>query len=78
MKIKMKCFATLSADGVCDWKGSTEHEIESGETVRQLVGRLNLPEKDVKIVFLNGRQADGDSVLHDGDQLALAPSVGGM
>jgi len=78
MKITMKCFATLADGQACDWKESTTHEVSNGQTVGDLVQRLALPREDVHIVFVNGKRAGLDTVLHDGDRLGLAPATGGM
>jgi molybdopterin converting factor small subunit len=78
MKVKLKCFAELSEGDVCDFTGSDQYEISEGETVESLVDRLGMPKEEIKIIFLNNKIADFDAVLHDGDQLGLAPPVGAM
>jgi molybdopterin converting factor small subunit len=78
MKINLKCFATLSEHETCDYKDSKEYEISNGETVKGLVNHLGISEEEAKIVFVNGKKMDLDAVLHDGDQVGLAPATGGM
>ena len=78
MKVNLKCFAELSDGDVCDFTGSDEYEISEGDTVESLLDRLGMPKEEVKIIFLNNKIVDFDSVLHDGDQLGLAPPVGAM
>ncbi|MBS3756898.1 MAG: MoaD/ThiS family protein [Desulfobacterales bacterium] len=78
MKVHLKCFATLAEGDVCDFRDSVQNEIIEGETVNALVERLGLPKKDVKIIFVNNKVAAFDTVLKDGDQVALSPPVGGM
>ncbi len=78
MKVHLKCFATLAEGDVCDFRESAQNEIAEGETVNALVERLGLPRKDIKIIFVNNKTASFDTVLKDGDQVALSPPVGGM
>jgi len=78
MKVNLKCFAELSDGDVCDFTGSDEYEISEGDTVESLLDRLGMPKEEIKIIFLNNKIVGFDSVLHDGDQLGLAPPVGAM
>jgi molybdopterin converting factor small subunit len=76
MKVNLKCFAELSEGDVCDFTGSDQYEISEGDTVESLVDRLRMSKEEIKIIFLNNKIVD--AVLHDGDQLGLAPPVAGM
>ncbi len=78
MKVNLKCFAVLSEGDVCDFTGSDQYEISEEETVKSLLDRLGMPKEEIKIIFLNNKIVDFDAVLHDGDQLGLAPPVGAM
>ena len=78
MKISLKCFAKLSEANVCDFRDGDDREISEGETVRSLIKRLGFPLEDIKIVFVNGKKVDLDTVLSNGDRLGLAPASGGM
>ncbi|NIN00745.1 MAG: MoaD/ThiS family protein [candidate division Zixibacteria bacterium] len=78
MKISLKCFAKLSEGDVCDFTGSDQHEIPEGETIKGLLTQLGLPQQEIKVVFVNHKVSDFDTVLHDGDQVGLAPPVGAM
>ena len=78
MKISLKCFAKLSEANVCDFRDGDDREVSEGETVRSLIKRLGFPLEDIKIVFVNGKKVDLDTVLIDGDRLGLAPASGGM
>jgi molybdopterin converting factor small subunit len=49
-----------------------------GQTVEDLVQLAGISKEDVKIAFVNSRVVDLDTVLSDGDQVGLAPAVGGM
>ena len=78
MKIGLKCFATLADADTCDYKNSTAKTLPDGSTVRKLLIQEAIHEKDVKLIFVNGRKASLDTVLKNGDQVGLAPAVGGM
>ena len=78
MKVNLKCFSKLVNEETCDYKDSTPYELDDGQSVEDLVSRAGLVKEDIKIVFVNSRKVDFDTVLTDGDQVGLAPSVGGM
>jgi glycosyltransferase involved in cell wall biosynthesis len=73
-----KCFSKLANAETCDYKGSTPYELGNGQSVEDLIVRAGIAREDVKIVFVNSRKVDFDTVLADGDNVGLAPSVGGM
>lgn len=52
-------------------------DVEEGMTVRDLLRSLQVPEEDVKILFLNGIHASGDEILKDGDRIGVFPPVAG-
>jgi sulfur-carrier protein len=78
MKISLKCFAKLSEADVCDFRDGDDREVSEGETARGLIKQLGFPLEDIKIVFVNGKIVDLDTVLKDGDRLGLSPATGGM
>ena len=78
MKVNLKCISKLVNAETCDYKSSTPYELGNGQSVEDLVGRAGIAREDVKIVFVNSRKVDFDTVLADGDNVGLAPSVGGM
>jgi len=78
MKVNLKCFAQLVKENVCDYKGSTPHELPEDSSVNDLINRLGLPREDIKVIFVNNTIVSADTVLRDGDNLALAPVTGGM
>jgi molybdopterin converting factor small subunit len=45
--------------------------------VRDLVKMFNIPEKEVKLVFINGVKKDLDTRLGQNDRVGLFPPVGG-
>ena len=78
MKVNLKCFSNLVNVDTCDYKDSTAYDLAEGQTVEDLVQLAGIPREDVKIVFVNNRIVDFETVLSGGDQVGLAPAVGGM
>lgn len=52
-------------------------ELPDGATVTRLIQQLELPEEDVKLIFVNGIIRERDYPLSDGDELGIFPPVGG-
>ena len=78
MRVNLKCFSTLVNPEGCDFNQSTAYDLEDGQTLDDLAQRAGIDKKDVKIAFVNSRIVGFDTVLSDGDQVGLAPAVGGM
>jgi molybdopterin converting factor small subunit len=78
MRIELKCFATLVDPDSCNYRDSTSYVLADGQTVEDLVQHAGLAREDIKIAFVNSRIVNFDTVLSDGDQVGLAPAVGGM
>ena len=73
MPITVKLFASLRT-------GRFEMETRDyapGMTGLTIVRGIGLPEKDIRLVFINGRHASLTDPLSDGDTLALFPPIGG-
>jgi molybdopterin converting factor small subunit len=52
--------------------------LNEGDTVGVLAEQIGLPLKFVRLVFVNGEQADLDTVLADGDSVFFPPAgIGG-
>jgi hypothetical protein len=43
-----------------------------------LLKEIKIPKRDVKLIFVNSKYADFQTVLHPGDLVGLAPPTGGM
>ncbi len=52
-------------------------ELSQGATVKDLIGELELPEEQVKVIFVNGTVRKEDHHLSDGDEVGVFPPVGG-
>ncbi len=73
MQITVKLFATLREGR---FKVSSL-ELISGTEVGQVADQLKIPREDLALIFVNGRDAELDHVLKEGDTLSLFPPVGG-
>jgi molybdopterin converting factor small subunit len=78
MKVTMKCFATLSEDGKCNFNDGTDYQLGDGQTVEDLIEAAGLQKEEVKIAFVNSKKVGLDSVLSEGDRIGFAPATGGM
>ncbi len=60
-------------------KAATEFQVEArpGLTVKDVVDEGDIPAQDVRIVLVNGRTAELDSPLSDGDRVGLFPAISG-
>lgn len=72
--IDIKLFASLSKKTP---EPSERYPIEPGMTVRELIDRLEVPENEAKLIFINGRKGELTSVLKNGDRVGIFPPVGG-
>ena len=78
MKVELNLYATLARylpDAVK--QAGNRIEVESGTTVADLMRQLNVPEGQVKLVFINGTHAGPQSLLQDGCRVGVFPPVGG-
>ena len=78
MKLHVKCFASLAKTDDCRYDEKTEHEIEDGATVEMLMEQMGIPDKNIKITFVNGIAADRHRRLNDGEAVTFVPPSGGM
>ena len=49
----------------------------AGSTVRDLLQLFEVPEAEVKLVFINGVRKDLNAVLSENDRVGMFPPVGG-
>ena len=78
MNVSLKCFSKLVNPDTCEFNESTTYDLDEGHTVEDLVQRAGIDREEVKIAFVNSRIVDLDTTLSEGDQVGLAPAVGGM
>jgi sulfur-carrier protein len=48
-----------------------------GATVREIMLRLGIPQEHPNILLVNGKQANPDTVLQDGETVAIFPPLAG-
>ena len=78
MIIYLALFALLSQyqpDGQ-GGRGARPMDVADGATVGDLIARIGLPDGP-RTVFINGRRADDDQPLCNGDRLAIFPPIAG-
>ena len=73
MQVIVKLFATLR-QGRFD---IDTFDLPPQTKVIDVIERIGIPQKEVTLIFINGRHGDFSSELHEGDTLALFPPVGG-
>ena len=78
MKVNIKCFSSLSDQFDCRYDKEVPIELEQGDTVHGAIEKMRIPDRKVKITFLNNQIVDIDRPLKDGDRLTLVPATGGM
>ena len=78
MNVDLKCFSTLANMDTCRIDVRRTYKISNGHTVEDIVRDAGIIRENVRIAFVNGRLAEFDTILSEGDRIALAPAVGGM
>ena len=78
MKVDVKCFAGLTGGETCTYQEATTYELDNGNNVNDLLDRVDLPSEDVSLVLVNGKKANADTALSEGDRVGFFPAVGGM
>jgi len=77
VKIEVKLFATFAFYLPETSAGSATLEVTTQSTVRQVVTLLGVPDEMPAIILVNGRDADPEQVLEDGDVVAMFPPLAG-
>ncbi|MBE0451385.1 MAG: MoaD/ThiS family protein [Clostridia bacterium] len=73
MVVKVRLFATLRVD-----RGrELMVELDDEYTARAIIDELDIEEKDVAILMINGRDGLLDTILKTGDVVSIFPPVGG-
>jgi molybdopterin converting factor small subunit len=77
MIISINSFLSLHNGDSC----GHDHAVSFGSetfTVKTLADHVQIPDQNIVLVFVNGRRAEIDRHLADGDRVAFVPAVGGM
>jgi len=78
MRFKVKLFATLVVYVPSAKPGvSFEIELPNGSSLSDLMNRLNLPQREAQLIFVNGRMQPLDYQLQDNDEVGIFPPIGG-
>lgn len=73
MKIKVRLFATLRVG-----RGKELHlELDDGNSTSEIINKLGIPEDEVAILLINGRDGLLSTELKDEDVVSIFPPVGG-
>jgi sulfur-carrier protein len=78
MKVEIALFASLSQYHP-DGQGGRDprtYTLDETTSVADIIEKFGLPDQP-RVVFLNGRHAPEDTVLAEGDRLAIFPPVAG-
>ncbi len=73
MEFKVRLFATLRKDRGRELMVTLPDEY----TARAVIDELDIEEKDVAILMINGRDGLLDTILKEGDVISIFPPVGG-
>ena len=78
VRVKVRLFATL-VSYVSGVKAGVpfEFELPDESTISDLMNRLSLPEKEIKVSFINGHVRPAGSRLQNGDEVGIFPPIGG-
>lgn len=77
-RVEVRLFATLRQYAPQQGLGEALQMDVSGETtVADMIDRLQIPEKEVKRIFVNYRAVLPTHVLQDGDRVSIFPLVAG-
>lgn len=73
MQVNVKLFATLR-----EGRFKTETtQLKENSRVLDIIKKYDLPLEEVAICLVNGRDADNEHVLQNGDTVSIFPPVGG-
>ncbi len=72
--IELKLFATLAK--FLPPEGG-RYPVSPGMTVDDIIEALDIPRKEVKLVFVNGVKKSSDTELKGGERIGIFPPVGG-
>ncbi len=73
MQVTVKLFATFRVGRFSE----ETRDYLPGTRIADIIGELQIPDKEIGMIMLNHRHAEPDQELKEGDNLALFPLVGG-
>lgn len=60
-----------------DYKSGYHIDIPSGTTIRKLVRKIGLPEKQIALIIVNGHSSSWETILVGDERVTLFPIMGG-
>lgn len=76
MKVELHLYATLRKF-YPPQGGPLSMDLKDGSRVSYLLEHLGIPSDTPRVVLVNGRPAETDAVLQEGDRVVLFPPVAG-
>lgn len=76
MRVQVHLYATLRKYGPWDG-GPLDMELHEGTRVDKVLESLGIPADVERVILVNGRPAETDTALGDGDRVVLFPPVAG-
>ena len=73
MVVTVRLFATLQEGRFVE----APRDYALGASVGTIVDDLRIPQDDIGVVFVNGRNAEFDRVVSAGDVVSIFPPIGG-
>lgn len=73
MEVNVRLFATLRDGRFKEEKANVNENTQ----VKDVISKYDISKEEVKICLVNGRDAEFDQTLKNGDTLSLFPPVGG-
>ncbi|HTY23093.1 MAG TPA: MoaD/ThiS family protein [Desulfomonilaceae bacterium] len=77
MKVQIHLYATLASYLPDSGAEANSIEASDGSSIGTVLNRLGIPPDAPKIILLNGVHADLQTILKDGDKLAVFPPIAG-
>ncbi len=74
IRIDLKLFATLKRFLP---QSAGPYAVPAGSTIRELIAGLGIPEKEAKLIFIDGVRGTLDSTLTGDERVGIFPPVGG-
>jgi molybdopterin converting factor small subunit len=74
-RVRVNLYATLR--NYAGGAASVDVEVEPGETVENVLARLQIPTSETRIIFVNNRAATPACPLSGGEQIGAFPAIGG-
>jgi molybdopterin converting factor small subunit len=56
---------------------ASSYPVEAGTTIETMIEALNIPKKQILLIFSNGVKCSLQTLLKDGDRIGIFPPVGG-